>query len=148
MGDTVGEALGDGEVGDGVAPTFVGEALGEAAGEALGDALVVALGDPVGEVLGDGVSPTFDGAALGAALGDVLGDALGETLGDAPPLTCTSSTGSKLNPWSAYSATPLPKKGQRRSTSVLPSASSVSTITAARTEPPSAHAPTGASVAS
>jgi hypothetical protein len=157
----VGDALvGDALVGDAlVGATLVGDA--EVGTAVVGDALVgdTLVGDVV-VVVGDaevgvgvvGNTVAVVGAAevgtavVGDALvGDaVVGDGAVGTAGAA--LVPTVMIGSKEKPCSAYSATPLPKKGVRRSTSVLPSESRVCTMKAARTSPASGQLLPGESV--
>ena len=144
MGDVVGDALGD-ALGDAVVGDALGDADGDLLGDVLGDCVAPGLvGEEVGAALGDTLGDAVVGDALGDALGDTLGDALGASV---PMATSTLTIGLNAKPCAAYSATPLPKNGMRRSTSVAPSESRVCTITAACSSTPRCQALAGVSAA-
>ena len=131
VGDALGDALGA------VLGTADGERVGDTLGDVLGEAVGERVGDTEGDRLGDALGSAVAPALVGSAVGDVLGR---------PAITPIVRIGSKEKPCSAYSVTPLPKKGMRRSTSVAPSESRVCTITAASTRPPTGQALKGDSV--
>ena len=87
--DTEGFCIGTGgngaTDGDGVSPTWLGEALGEALGDVLGDAVGDELGSFVGAFVGRsvgcGVSSGSSGAKVGGCVGSVVGFPLGEVVG-------------------------------------------------------------------